>query len=92
MTLIFDDVNAAMERLEAKVDCWFLDGFKPASNPEMWSEKVFQQMARLSASGATFATFTAAGFVKRGLQAAGFEVRKVQGFGRKRDMLVGTKL
>jgi tRNA 5-methylaminomethyl-2-thiouridine biosynthesis bifunctional protein len=92
LTLIFDDVNAAMERLEAKVDCWFLDGFKPSSNPEMWSDKVFAQMARLSNDGATFATFTAAGFVKRGLRAAGFDVRKVRGFGRKRDMLTGTKL
>lgn len=92
MTLIFDDVNTAMPRLQAEVDCWFLDGFKPASNPEMWSETVFSEMARLSRKGASFATFTAAGFVRRGLQEAGFEVNKVKGFGTKRDMLTGKKL
>lgn len=89
LTLIFDDVNKALPELEAQVDCWFLDGFKPASNPDMWSETVFRNMARLSAPGATFATFTAAGAVKRGLAAAGFEVNKVKGFGKKRDMLAG---
>lgn len=91
LTLVFDDVNEAMMRLEAEADCWFLDGFKPASNPEMWSETVFEQMARLSKPGTRFATFTAAGFVKRGLEGAGFAVRKVPGFGRKREMLVGEK-
>ena len=89
LTLVFDDVNEAMPRLEAKVDCWFLDGFRPASNPDMWSDGVFENMARLSREGTSFATFTAAGFVKRGLQAAGFGVEKIAGFGRKREMLVG---
>ncbi|MGB4058531.1 MAG: tRNA (5-methylaminomethyl-2-thiouridine)(34)-methyltransferase MnmD [Alphaproteobacteria bacterium] len=92
LTLVFDDVNAAIPLMTGGVDCWFLDGFRPASNPEMWSETVFQNMARLSNPGATFATFTAAGFVKRGLQAAGFEVNKVRGYGRKRDMLTGRRL
>lgn len=91
LTLIFGDVNEEMPKLKDKIDCWFLDGFKPASNPDMWSETVFSNMARLSRSGATFATFTAAGAVKRGLQEAGFAVEKVKGFGRKRDMLRGAK-
>jgi tRNA 5-methylaminomethyl-2-thiouridine biosynthesis bifunctional protein len=56
----------------------------------MWSETVFQNMGRLSKAGTTFATFTAAGFVKRGLMTAGFEVEKVKGFGRKREMLKGV--
>jgi len=89
LTLIFGDVNDAMSEIEARVDCWFLDGFKPAINPDMWNEILFQNMARLSKPGATFATFTAAGFVKRGLQAVGFTVDKVKGFGTKRDMLIG---
>lgn len=89
LTLIFDDINDAMPRLEAKVDCWFLDGFRPASNPDMWSDTVFENMARLSKRGASFATFTAAGFVKRGLNDVGFEVEKIAGFGRKREMLIG---
>jgi tRNA 5-methylaminomethyl-2-thiouridine biosynthesis bifunctional protein len=92
LELYFMDVNEAMPIVEVPgVDAWFLDGFKPASNPEMWTETVFENMARLSKPGATFATFTAAGFVKRGLQAAGFTVNKVQGFGTKRDMLSGYK-
>ncbi|MDP2596350.1 FAD-dependent 5-carboxymethylaminomethyl-2-thiouridine(34) oxidoreductase MnmC [Alteromonas stellipolaris] len=71
------------------VDAWFLDGFAPSKNPDMWADTLFEQMARLSKVSATFATFTAAGFVKRGLAAAGFTVSKRKGFGRKRDMLVG---
>lgn len=89
LTLVFDDVNYAMPRLEAHVDCWFLDGFRPAGNPDMWSDIVFENMARLSKEGASFATFTAAGFVKRGLKGAGFDVEKIPGFGRKREMLIG---
>ena len=89
LTLIFDDVLAALPQLQAGVDCWFLDGFKPSENPDMWSESVFEHMARLSRTGASFATFTAAGFVRRGLQVQGFDVSKVKGFGTKRDMLTG---
>lgn len=91
LTLIFDDVNVGLPQLEASVDAWFLDGFKPSSNPDMWSDLVFEHMARLSHETASFATFTSAGAVKRGLQSAGFTVRKVPGFGTKRDMLVGEK-
>lgn len=90
VTLIFGDVNLELPKFQARVDAWFLDGFKPSSNPEMWSETVFQNMGRLSNPGATFATFTAAGFVRRGLASAGFEVRKVKGFGHKREMSVGV--
>lgn len=90
LTLVFDDVNAALPRIQAEVDAWFLDGFKPSSNPEMWSEKVFAEMARLSKPGATLATFTSAGFVRRGLTAAGFQVEKIPGFGTKREMTVGV--
>lgn len=89
LTLIIGDVNEMMRILDASVDCWFLDGFRPATNPEMWSAEVFSQMARLSATGASVATFTAAGMVKRGLIDAGFNMQKVKGYGRKREMLVG---
>ena len=89
LTLVFDDVNTAMPKLDAKVDAWFLDGFKPSTNPEMWSETVFQNMTRLSHSGTRLSTFTAAGQVRRGLEAAGFAVEKMQGYGRKRDMTIG---
>ena len=92
LMIIFGDVNEEMPRLQAHVNCWFLDGFRPKTNPEMWTETVFQNMARLSAPGATFATFTAVGFVKRGLKAAGFDVRRVRGFGTKWHMLKGQKI
>lgn len=89
LTLIHDDVNEAIGQVGGSVDCWFLDGFTPSKNPQMWTDTVFQGMAWVSAPGARFATFTAAGFVRRGLEAAGFEVCKQKGFGRKRDMLAG---
>lgn len=72
-----------------QVDAWFLDGFAPSKNPQMWGKPLFTHMARLSKEDATFATFTAAGLVKRGLAEVGFSVEKRPGFGRKRDMLAG---
>ncbi len=73
----------------AAVDAWFLDGFSPAKNPEMWQSELFEQMAKLSDENTTFATFTSAGAVRRGLIAAGFAVNKKIGFGKKREMLLG---
>lgn len=90
LTLMFDDMNRAIAELDTPIDCWFLDGHAPAKNPDMWSDNLFRHMGRLSTQGARFATFTAAGFVRRGLEAAGFAVTKDRGFGRKRDMSVGV--
>ena len=89
LTLIFGDVNDYLPQLRACVDCWFLDGFTPSKNPEMWSETLYSEMARLSHGDTRFATFTAAGDVRRGLECAGFFVEKKPGFGKKRDMIVG---
>ncbi|EED36940.1 tRNA (5-aminomethyl-2-thiouridylate) methyltransferase [Luminiphilus syltensis NOR5-1B] len=69
------------------VNAWFLDGFAPSKNPDMWHEGLYPLMAQQSQPGATVATFTAAGAVRRGLTAAGFEVSKAPGFGRKREAL-----
>ena len=90
LTLIFGDINDEIQKLEEKVDAWFLDGFAPSKNPDMWTETVFKNMARLSQDGTTIATFTAAGHVRRGLAEVGFEVEKTKGFGRKRDMTRGV--
>ncbi len=91
LTLIFDDVNYALPKLDGRgVNAWFLDGFNPAKNPDMWTPTVFENMARLSLPNATFSTFTAAGFVRRGLQDVGFEVNKIKGFSNKREMLTGS--
>lgn len=86
------DVNALLPELPAenKVDAIFLDGFAPAKNPDMWQNTLFEQLFRLSHSQTTLATFTCAGLVKRGLSTAGFQINKVKGFGRKREMLTAT--
>src|SRR5690606_15393414 len=89
LTLLFGDAATRFSQWQARVDAWFLDGFAPARNPGMWTDELFRQAARLSAPGASFATFTAAGFVRRGLAAQGFDVARVPGFGRKREMLTG---
>lgn len=72
------------------VDAWFLDGFAPSKNPDMWQQSLFNAMVNISKVGATLATFTAAGFVRRGLSDAGFAMQKVKGFAHKRSMLIGT--
>lgn len=89
LTLVFGDANDVFPDIDAQVDAWFLDGFTPSKNPDMWTDTLFAEMARMSHEETTFATFTAAGFVKRGLQTAGFDVQKRKGFGPKRDMLAG---
>lgn len=91
LTLIFDDVHNALPQLSGPVHAWYLDGFAPSKNPEMWADSLFQQMRRLSLGqqDCSFATFTAAGLVRRGIKGAGFHVNKVAGFGRKREMLSG---
>ena len=89
LTLLIGDLHETLPQLEATVDAWFLDGFAPAKNPDMWRPQLYQQMVRLSAAGATVATFTSVGEVRRGLQAAGFTMYKVKGYGRKREMLAG---
>lgn len=89
LTLLFGDASNCLTSLNAQVDAWYLDGFAPSRNPAMWSAELFQQIARLSVLGGSFATFTAAGAVRRHLENAGFSVEKRRGFGRKRDMLCG---
>lgn len=93
LDLWFGDINELTNELDdslnQQVDAWFLDGFAPAKNPDMWTPELFSAMARLARPGGTLATFTSAGFVRRGLQEAGFSMQKRKGFGRKREMLVG---
>lgn len=89
LTLLVGDVLEHLPELDARIDAWFLDGFAPAKNPEMWTPALFAELARLSAPGASLATFTSAGFVRRGLNEAGFAMQRVKGFGQKREMLAG---
>ncbi|HYN53545.1 MAG TPA: tRNA (5-methylaminomethyl-2-thiouridine)(34)-methyltransferase MnmD [Methylotenera sp.] len=92
LTLLIGDATTHLNDIQTKVDAWFLDGFAPSKNPEMWQAALFEQMARLSNDQTTFATFTSAGDVRRGLTTAGFEVNKRAGFGKKREMLMGRFL
>ncbi len=96
LDLWFGDVNHFLPSLWASeqgiVDAWFLDGFAPSKNPDMWQDGLFNEMARLSKVNATLATFTSAGFVRRGLMKAGFQVSKAKGYGQKREMLTGGLL
>lgn len=90
LTLFTGEAETILSGLSGAFDAWFLDGFAPARNPEMWSPELLKQIARLSAPGARLATFTVAGDVKRGLGGAGFAVEKKPGFGKKRERLEAT--
>jgi len=85
------DANTLFPAQPFTADAWYLDGFSPAKNPELWNEALMLEVGNHTKPSGTFATYTAAGFVKRGLAAAGFDVQKTKGFGRKRDMLIGKK-
>jgi len=89
-----EDVALALPDLAGRgqplVDAWYLDGFAPARNDAMWTAPVMAAVAALSRPDASFATFTAAGQVRRNLADAGFRVSKVPGFGRKRECLRGV--
>jgi len=89
LTLMVGDALEQLPQLDAQVDVWFLDGFAPAKNPDMWTPELFAQLARLSVPGTTLATFTTTGWVRRGLIAAGFAMRKVPGIGKKWEVMHG---
>ncbi len=89
LTVVLGDARRTLAQWDGTADAWFLDGFAPAQNPEMWEEGVLSNVARCTAPRGTFATYTAAGAVRRGLETAGFEVTRRPGYGRKRHMSVG---
>lgn len=95
LDLWFGDVAENLPQLgdymNGKIDAWFLDGFAPSKNPDMWNEQLYQQMFRFTKPQGTFATFTAASAVRKGLENAGFNITKRKGFGKKRECLSGQK-
>lgn len=95
LDLWFGDIKEMLPQVphqaDGLVDAWYLDGFSPAKNPEMWTQDLFDGLARLARPNATLSTFTCAGFVRRGLIAAGFAMKKVKGHGSKREMLAGER-
>ncbi len=90
LTLFFGDAASGIQKTLAKVDAWYLDGFAPAKNPQMWNSELYRQIATLSQQQTTLATFTSAGDVRRGLLDAGFLISKKPGFGKKREMITAT--
>ena len=89
LTLMFGDARWLLPRLSARVDAFYLDGFDPRKNPDMWSPALFTRLARLAAPEATLATWSVSAAVRSGLEAAGFRCDKRPGYGRKREMLTG---
>ncbi|MCB2128668.1 MAG: tRNA (5-methylaminomethyl-2-thiouridine)(34)-methyltransferase MnmD [Rhodobacteraceae bacterium] len=89
ITVIEGDARQTLPAWNGRADAWYLDGFSPAKNPELWSEEMMAGVAGHTAPRGTFATYTAAGFVRRGLQAAGFQVERCKGYGHKRHMSRG---
>lgn len=85
------DANEMLPAWPGRADAWYLDGFSPARNPELWHPELMAAVSEHTAQGGTFATFTAAGDVRRGLERAGFQVSKIPGYGRKRDSLAGYR-
>lgn len=89
VSIIEGDARRTLPAWQGRADAWFLDGFSPAKNPELWEVALMGEVARHTAPGGTFATYTAAGHVRRALSEAGFEVKRVPGYGRKRHMTIG---
>lgn len=90
LTLAFGRAHMVLPQLRFAADAFFLDGFVPGRNPDMWSDDVMAQLADLGAAGATVATWATAGAMRRGLRSAGFIVEKRPGFGPKREMTVAS--
>ncbi|WP_417268978.1 tRNA (5-methylaminomethyl-2-thiouridine)(34)-methyltransferase MnmD [Celeribacter sp.] len=89
--VIIGDARETLAAWDAQADAWFLDGFSPQKNPELWGDDLMQTVGHHTITGGTFATYTAAGHVRRKLTDAGFAVERVTGYGRKRHMSRGTK-
>lgn len=90
LTLLIGDALEQLPQLDAQVDTWFLDGFAPAKNPDMWTAELFAELARLAAPESTISTFTSTGWVRRLLNGAGFKMRRTPGIGHKWEILRGT--
>ena len=91
LTVIAGDARLTLPDWADQADAWFLDGFSPAKNPEMWDDTLLTEVARHMAPGGTLATYTAAGHVRRALAQAGLAVDRRPGYGRKRHMTVAAR-
>ncbi|TRZ55083.1 MAG: bifunctional tRNA (5-methylaminomethyl-2-thiouridine)(34)-methyltransferase MnmD/FAD-dependent 5-carboxymethylaminomethyl-2-thiouridine(34) oxidoreductase MnmC [Rhodocyclaceae bacterium] len=89
LTLFLGDAQALLPKLRARADAFYLDGFAPDRNPQLWSARICSSLARMAVTGATLATWSVAGAVREALSAAGFAIEKAPGFGAKREMSRG---
>lgn len=89
LLLLIGDATTELKEFSGKVDAWFLDGFNPRHNPELWSEELFSVLADHSHKSTTLATWSVAGTVRRTLSETGFSIQKIKGFGQKKESLVG---
>ena len=89
LTVHFGDANTELPKQSFLADAWYLDGFSPAKNPQLWNANLMKEVAKHTVAGGTFSSYTSAGHVRRSLEEAGFSVRKSRGFGRKREMITG---
>ncbi len=87
LTILIGPALRSLQAMDFQASAWFLDGFAPMRNPDMWSQELLQEVARLCAPGAKLATYSVAGAVRRGLEACGFNVSRQPGFGSKRQRL-----
>ena len=92
LILITEDIQKAINDIcVSNIDSWFLDGFDPKKNPEMWEEDILKTVFDLSSCDSSFSSFTSVGRIRRALLENGFEVSKVSGFGTKRHRIIGKK-
>ena len=89
LVLVHGDAAAGIASTTFEADAWFLDGFAPSRNPGLWHPDLLRAVAARTRTDGSFATFTVAGAVRRGLEAAGFALTRRPGFGQKREMLTG---
>ncbi|PRY74781.1 tRNA U34 5-methylaminomethyl-2-thiouridine-forming methyltransferase MnmC [Yoonia maritima] len=86
LDVIVGDARETVPAWNASADAWFLDGFSPAKNPELWGADLLRAVGEHTKPGGTAATYSAAGHVRQSLTTAGFTVTRTPGYGRKRHM------
>ena len=91
LTVYLGDANDLLPKLDTQFDAWYLDGFSPAKNPQLWNEGLMQLVHDKTKPAGTFATYSVAGYVRRNLEKAGFTLSRGKGFATKREMLHGVK-
>jgi len=91
LSIYFGDANQLLPEARFLADAWYLDGFSPAKNPQLWSQNLMRNVYDHTCENGTFATYTAAGWIRRNLDTAGFNVRRIPGYAGKRDMTIGTR-